>query len=49
VDVFFDAQFGANFLVVLRLFLFLVVVFEAFLLGVSYFVRLGLSLPMRSG
>ena len=48
-DVFCDAQFGAYFLVILRLFLFLLLVFEAFLLGISFFVRLGLFLGRRSG
>jgi hypothetical protein len=46
---FCDAQFGTFFLVILRLFLFLVLVFEAFLLGVSFFVRLGLFSGRRSG
>ena len=40
-ECFSDAQFGAYFLVVLRLFLFLVLVFEAFLLGFFFFLGLG--------
>jgi hypothetical protein len=46
-ECFSDAQFGAYFLVFLRLFLFLVLVFEAFLLG--FFFRLGLFLGRRGG